>query len=214
MRPFIHTFLLSVASVSLVSCATMTEGAMQDIAFETPGATNAVCDVTIGTDRMRYLVRPPQVLTVSKSVKDMTVDCTAPGNRKVMKIVKSSAAATGFLNTFNGAVPGAIVDAESGAMFKYPDKISIDFTGVKPVSYAMPAYYNTDGLDPDVESSDVDNYGPEVPAAPGDAALAVRHKMAEADAARQAADEAAMEAEKQRRMESVEGGFYGDKGKK
>lgn len=191
----------------------MTEGSQQQISFETPGAVGALCDIRIGVNGLRYIVRPPQTVWIKKSARDMTVTCQAPGNRIVTETVESEAAPSTLLNIGNGALPGAVYDAESGAMFKYPELISIDFVGVMPVANAMPDYHNLDALDPQNEAT-IENMGPDSPALAADAELTLRHKMAELKAAQEEAEAAAMALEKQKRIDSLDGGFYGDKGNK
>ncbi len=196
--------------LTLSACATFIEGAQQQIEFETTGAENAICLVQTGASGMKYQVRPPQTIWIKKSSDDMNVVCEAPGNRTATTHVESSTAGKTYLNIFNLGF-GAGYDGESGAMFKYPEKVVIDFTGVMPQAEALPAYHNLDGLDPKHEGT-IEDLGPDQPAMKSDANTNFRHKMAEMDAEREAAAEAAFEAEKQSRIDSVEGGFYGDKG--
>ena len=198
-------------ALSLTGCATITEGSQQPIAFETPGATNALCDIQIGSDDYSYSVRPPQTIWIRKGRGDMKITCEAPAHRVVLKTVPSKPTGAALLNVMNGAVPGAVVDADSGALYKYPDVISIDFTGVKPTASAYPAYHNSDTLGPS-DVNGIESYESDNPALQGDRALAARHQAAYDQAAREEALEAAKNAEKQRRIDALEGGFYGDKG--
>lgn len=210
MKPLRITLAL-LASMTLGACSTVTEGSQQQITFETVGAVDAVCEVNQGVNDFQYQVRPPQTIWIKKSRRNLTVECDAPGNRKVTKIVETDLAATTFLNVFNGLVPGAAYDAESGAFFKYPDKIVIDFTTEMAKPNPLPSYHNLDTLDPDREAS-VENMGPDNPEMPGEKDLNASNKVAWDEYNKEQAAAAAADAERQSRIDSVEGGFYGDKG--
>lgn len=211
MKPIRITLAL-LATMTLGACSTVTEGSQQQITFETIGAVDAVCEVNQGVNDYQYQVRPPQTIWVKKSRRDLTVVCEASGNRKAMTVVNTDVAATTFLNVFNGVVPGAAYDAESGAFFKYPDKIVVDFTGQMATPNALPSYHNLDTLDPDRESS-VENMGPDNPEVPGDRELKASHKVAWDTYNKEQAEAAAADAERQSRIDALDGGFYGDKGK-
>ncbi|HOO51822.1 MAG TPA: hypothetical protein PLK94_11095, partial [Alphaproteobacteria bacterium] len=122
-------------------------------------------------------------------------------------------AATTFLNVFNGIIPGSTYDADTGAMFKFPPTIQVDFMGVEAKSTPMPNYHNTDGLDPKIAAT-IENFGHDTPATSTDAAVKLKTDYAYMEAEKEAAAEAALEAERQSRIDSLEGGFYGDKGGK
>lgn len=197
--------------LALAACSTAIEGSQQQVSFKTLGALDAVCEVKAGQEGMVYTVRPPQTIWVNKSMDDLNISCNAPGNRNVTKVVESDIAATTFLNPLTGLVPGLAHDGSSGAMFKYPKEIEVDFTDVMAKSNPLPTYHNLDTLDPEKEAG-VEDYGPDTPKASDDDALALRHKLASDQAAKDEAAAAAMEAEKQARIDAVDGGFYGDKG--
>jgi len=63
-----------------------------------------------------------------------------PGNRKKTITVAVLASESMFYNVFNGLVPGLLYDHNSGAMFKYPDLIEVDFTDVPSKVRPLPAY--------------------------------------------------------------------------
>jgi hypothetical protein len=45
-----------------------------------------------------------------------------------------------LLNFSNGLIPGFLYDYDSGALFKFPDVVVIDFAGIKPKPSPLPAY--------------------------------------------------------------------------
>lgn len=108
------------------------ESSVQDIAIATPGAKNAKC--TMDINGFKYTVSPPQIVNVTKTKEKMVLTCSAPGNRQRVVFVEPI-----FSKFF---VPGAIAtvgagglwDYASGAAFRYPDIVEVDFskTPVKP----------------------------------------------------------------------------------
>jgi predicted small secreted protein len=195
----------------LASCSTITEGSTQQISFKTVGADDANCDVQLGVNDYRYNVMPPQTIWVQKARKPIFVTCVAPGNRVATVTVESEVAGTTAFNLLNAGL-GVAVDGESGALYKYPDEIVIDFMGVVAKNQPLPSYHNVGALDPSEQG--IEYMGPDTPALTQDKIVADRYKKAYEEAAVLEAEEAAMEIEKQRRIDSVEGGFQGDKGGK
>lgn len=202
--------MLSVLCFAFTGCATMTEGSQQSVAFETLGATEAVCNIKIEPNDYSYTVRPPQTILIRKGRGDMKITCEAPAHRIALKTVQSKPTSSALLNIFNGGIPGTIVDADSGALYKYPDLISIDFTDLQPRLSAYPTYYNSDTIPPSVANG-IESYESDSPALRRDRDLDMRHKEAYAAAAREEAAQRAYDKERQRRIDRLEGGFYGDK---
>lgn len=126
----------------LSACAWTTQTALQDVTFETPGALDAECDVMAGNTK--YAVRPPETVTLPKSVEMLRVDCLAPGGRQksyeYLPKVSPMVVADGAL----GMAPGIAWDHYSGALYYYPDKVEIDFRGVPAVPESLPKYENAD----------------------------------------------------------------------
>ncbi len=151
---------VSIISVLMISaCSSVMETPNQKIEFTTPGAINAYCDVVVGGTT--YQVYPPQEITVLKSRKPMTLNCRAPGNRDKSIVIESRVANTTFANVLNGGA-GAFYDYGTGAMFKYPDKVFIDFSSERASSYSLPAYHEPDsipnGYEPGIESTGPSKY--------------------------------------------------------
>lgn len=203
------SLLILMSAPVLASCATAIEGSTQQISFKAVGADDARCNIEIGANEYTYEVNPPQSIWVQKSRRPMFVICNAPGNRTQNVTVMSEVAGYTFGNVLSGGL-GAAWDGASGAMYKYPDEVIIDFSAVPAKDQYLPSYENNGALDP--RKQGIEDMGPETPAVSDDAATSARYKAAYAEADRLAAEEAAMEAEKQRRIDSLDGGFYGDKG--
>ena len=203
--------LLVMCAPVLVGCATLIEGSTQRVSFKTVGAEDAYCDVQIGDSKYTYAVRPPRAIWIQKSADPMFISCTAPGNRTKNMTVESGVAGSAVLN---GMTAGATlaVDATSGALYKYPDEVVIDFAGAVAKPITLPSYENAGTYRP--KDSEIEYMGPDTPALPGDEAEAARVKKAYAEDAKEKAAQKALEEERARRIEVVEGGFYGDKGDK
>lgn len=193
----------------LASCSTITNGSTQQVSFKTVGADDAYCDILIGANDYKYSVRPPQTAWIQRSRKPMFITCTAPGNRIANAMIESGVANTTYLNTLTVGTTLPI-DAATGAMYAYPDEVVIDFSSSLAKEQPLPSYENKGAFDP--KTREIEYMGHDTPALPSDAADAARFKAAYDDAARQDALDAANSIERERRIEAVEGGFYGDKG--
>jgi hypothetical protein len=207
-RPM-KNFIPAACALSLLSgCSTVIEGSSQQVMFETVGALDAACSVMLGENKMRYTVYPPQKIWIKKSAEPMNIFCQAPGNRTRTIIVESEVAGTTFLNVFNGTL-GGFYDGQSGAMFKYPDNVIVDFSDTVAELAPLPSYHNTDTIPPDQPG--IEYMGPDTPKLQEDASVALRRRMAQMKADQDAAAEAALEAEKEARKSMIEDEFVGDK---
>ena len=121
---FNRFFLLS-SVVALASCAYAIDTHIQDVKFVTPGANGSVCFVYV--DGLRYRVHPPQTISVNNTKEDLVVDCLAPGNRRKKVVIEPKIADSTYLNVANAGA-GLPWDAFSGAAFKFPDIVEVDFT--------------------------------------------------------------------------------------
>ncbi|MCB1556716.1 MAG: hypothetical protein KDJ15_05320 [Alphaproteobacteria bacterium] len=122
----------------LSACSTVLDRSQQVISVETPGAQEALC--TLENRDMKYKVRAPKTLTITKSAKPLHVRCIAPGNREAQTVITPKTTDSIFLNTANGIVPGMIVDRHTAAMYEYPAVISVDFSQIAASPMPLPAY--------------------------------------------------------------------------
>lgn len=128
---------LSTVVIALGACSYFQDKSFQKVTFETPGAESAECHVYV--QDLHYPVSVPGTITVANSKKDMQVRCLAPGNRVRTAIIPAELAPSYHHNASNLYL-GAALDASSGAMYKYPDIIKIDFTGVEQKDYPLPKH--------------------------------------------------------------------------
>jgi hypothetical protein len=199
--------LTAVSALALTGCATALERSTQTVYFQAVGATEVSCSVDTG--KLKYKVNLPQKAEITKSRLPIHLTCLAAGNRKKEMLVASEVSGWTFGNVATGVVPGAAWDAASGAMFKYPDIIIVDFTDTIAVGDNLPLYHAVDGLDPKYAAGSVENLGPNTLKLPGDDATALRHKMSYLQRER---DDAVV-LEKSERRQNLEGGWEGDKGR-
>jgi hypothetical protein len=201
-------FLVSCLPV-LAACSSINSGSSQQVVFKTEGVEGAFCDVKLGENGLRYNIHPPQTIWVQKVSDPMFISCRANGNRVSNKTVESSVRPSTYWNVLNLGL-GAFYDAESGASYRYPDEVVIDFAGTVANDQPLPMYHTKGSLDPSAQG--IEYLGPDSPGVPQDKAVADRYRLAYEESARLEAEEAAMEIERQRRIDSVDGGFNGDKG--
>jgi hypothetical protein len=208
-KNYLRPLSLLVCIPILAACSTITNGSTQLISFKTVGADDAYCEMQSGENDYKYTVRPPQSVWVQRSRKPLNIVCTAPGNRVQNLTVESTIAGAAIMN---GATAGTTLpwDAATGAMYQYPEEIMIDFTAVVAKNRPLPSYENN-GAHPS-DKQGIEFLGPDSPEVPSDKVNEARYKAAYDEDARLQAENAAIEVEKQRRIDAVEGGFYGDKG--
>lgn len=139
-------FLVVSSLLAVGACASVLDGAKQDVRFVTPGAYDAVCQVYV--DGLRYRVRPPQTINIVNSKKDLHVDCLAPGNRRREIYIKPEIAGDALWNV-GTAGAGFVVDYASEALFKYPDIVEINFTDMPVTDQPLPAQNNPDIRQPE-----------------------------------------------------------------
>jgi hypothetical protein len=138
--------LLMSATLSLGACAYAIEDAIQDVQFLTPGAQNAECDVFV--DGLRFRVSPPETINLPKGYQDLVVDCKAPGNRRKKIYIKPQISETSHLNLATAGV-GYVWDHVSGAMYKYPLVVEVNFTDTPVTEMPLPAQNNPDIRQPE-----------------------------------------------------------------
>jgi hypothetical protein len=138
VRSFAVFVALGSAALGLAGCATIIEKPTQDLKIEVAGTGEALCDVT--QSGRRYRAYAPSTISVHKERGPLSVRCFAPGNREKTIVLESEVSDMVMANASNGVLPGMMWDATSGAMYKYPDRVVVDFTGMPPQPYPLPDY--------------------------------------------------------------------------
>ena len=150
--------LLALSILTLGACAYAIDDSIQNVKVVTPGANNAACLVYV--EGLKYKVKPPQTINIFKSKEDLVVDCMAPGNRrKVLNIPAGIETSTAW-NAVNAGA-GLPWDYASGALFRYPDVIEVDFTDIPVTDPPWPDHNAPDIRQP--ESYDLEEFSPGSP---------------------------------------------------
>jgi hypothetical protein len=113
---------LSAFTLTLTGCASITQGTNQVISFSLD-PTEAKCSV-IGSDgaTLGSVTGRSNLLQVSKSKNDLVVNCQADGyDQKTVRIISSTQTA----GVIGVVIDFGIVDMLTGAMWKYPDHVSV-----------------------------------------------------------------------------------------
>ncbi len=152
-------FVLSLAAL-LPACGAVMETASQEVRLDTPGAYEAECTLNNG---IRYIGRTGQTLNIQKSRLPLNVECYAAGNRYKQVIVESVDSNWALGNIATAGV-GFAYDHYSGAMYKYPDVITVDFVGVPTEGFELPDYHLKDAPNPYKQS--IEDFSPSTPKAP------------------------------------------------
>jgi hypothetical protein len=139
------SFITISFSLLLAACGTIAGGPTQDITLRTPGTEEAECTIENG---LKYTVRNGETISVTRSHKDMHLDCYASGNRHKKVVVESGINGWTAANVANGLIPGVVYDAASNGLWQYPDVITVDFSGMPARGFEMPGYHNKDGQNP------------------------------------------------------------------
>lgn len=108
----------------LPACATITSGTTQNISVITdpPGAT---CQLLRDGGVLAIVNPTPGTVSVSKSSRDIAVNCTRPGRLSGVQNISPSIQAMTAGNLLIGGVIGLAVDAASGALSQYPPMITV-----------------------------------------------------------------------------------------
>jgi hypothetical protein len=110
--------------VLLPGCATITSGTTHTIAVlsEPPGAA---CQIRRNGELIAVVNPTPGTVSISKSTRDLAVDCTRSGNQPGVAVVKPEFQAMTLGNVLVGGLIGLAVDAASGAMGTYPANVTV-----------------------------------------------------------------------------------------
>ena len=117
--------------VMLPGCATIVEGSGQSVTFNTtpPGAS---CAVDRKNERLGTVAPTPGALKIEKSRNELMVTCSKEGYQTASARTDPRFVGTTFFNFIIGGGVGFIVDAASGANFKYPNEVGMNLVPAQP----------------------------------------------------------------------------------
>lgn len=114
-------FALSSLSLLAAGCASITDGTSQTLIFKvTPIETR--CAVSRDGQQLGSFTGKNSSLTVSKGAKDIIIACESPGYEGSSQRISSSTQTAGVVG---GLIDLGITDMLTGAMWKYPNEITI-----------------------------------------------------------------------------------------
>lgn len=132
------TALLALAS----GCASITDGTSQTVVFHlTPKEAREGSQLGIVTGRQN-------TVTLDKGAKDVLVQCSAPGHENATQRLVSRTQTSGVVGGF--FLDLGITDMITGAMWKYPNEISIALEPSAPEPAAATARDSQPGILPGV----------------------------------------------------------------
>jgi hypothetical protein len=134
MNARLNGLLLSLVMMT-TGCATLTKGTSQAVTVDTD-PSGAICTLTRDAKPLAIVNPTPGSVPVEKAQGTISVACTKQGFLEAAGNLASEFQAMTFGNILFGGVVGIVVDAASGAMHRYPDRVTItlipaEFTTVK-----------------------------------------------------------------------------------
>lgn len=124
LNPLKRLLPLLLLAALLPACATITTGTSQSIAVmtEPPGAS---CTLSRDGSVIAVVNPTPGTVTVSKSTRDIAVNCTRPGH--LPGVASHTAQFQGMTvgNVLLGGLIGFGIDAASGALSYYPSSLTL-----------------------------------------------------------------------------------------
>ncbi len=113
---------LCVFTLALTGCASITQGTNQVISFSIDPQEAKCAVVNKDNATLGTVSGKANLLQVSKGAGDLIANCTAEGYEQKTTRIVSSTQTAGVLGV---AIDLGIVDMLTGAMWKYPDHVSI-----------------------------------------------------------------------------------------
>lgn len=122
-------------------CASVMESKLEPVSVQTVLDNQQVSGVgcTLTNDVGKWFVTSPGTVTVNKSYRDMSVDCSKDGVGNGHETVASKSNGGAWGNIVAGGVIGYVVDRNTGAGFDYPTNITVILTKVGAIPLAPSA---------------------------------------------------------------------------
>ncbi len=104
----------------LPGCASIIDGDNQYVTVRT-APVGAACTVQRGGEELGQIASTPGTMLVQRSKDDLIVVCRKPGWEPALVRIEARFTLVTVGNVIFGGVPGAVVDALTGANFRYDD---------------------------------------------------------------------------------------------
>jgi hypothetical protein len=123
--------LIASALAFLPACSTIVNGSNQLVKFNTGDVSEANCTITGGSDlAVNEKFTSPAELKIPRSKKALNVACSKDGYEDASTKVNSKIEGSTGGNLLFGGPVGVGVDALTGAIYKYPDNVTIPMTAL------------------------------------------------------------------------------------
>jgi len=117
---------MSAATLCLGACSTVVNGKNQSVAFDTGAVTGADCTATGGSDfAVNKQFQTPADVKLPRSSKTIDITCNKTGYQTASRSISGKVEGSTAGNLVLGGPIGVGVDALTGAIYKYPDTVSI-----------------------------------------------------------------------------------------
>jgi hypothetical protein len=123
------------ASVSLSACSTIVNGSNQMVNFNTGDVNGADCVATGGSDyALNEKFTTPAEVKLPRSKKKIDITCNKAGYQAGTKSILGKVEGSAAGNIIAGGGIGLGIDALTGAIYKYPDTVSIPMERIGAMS--------------------------------------------------------------------------------
>jgi hypothetical protein len=120
-----------VLSALGTGCASITKGNDQQILVDTVGCEGEI-SCTVKNKDNDHVTKPGRSVSVEKGRQNLTIYCESQDRTATgMVIVESKYEAMNAGNIILGGVIGVGIDAATGAMWKFPETVTVPMTCVK-----------------------------------------------------------------------------------
>lgn len=119
---------VAIVGAAVSGCATIISGSGQDIAVNSSPVEGAEC--VLHNSEGTWRLTTPGKTHVDKSKSDIRLTCSKAGYQDTAQVVPSGLEGWTFGNIVLGGLIGFGVDASTGAINDYPEKVTVQMTPV------------------------------------------------------------------------------------
>lgn len=121
------TFGLSVAALCLTGCSTIVNGNNQNVNVNTGTVTGADCHAVGGSkNAVNKTFQTPADIRFPRSSKTIEITCDKVGYASASQTISGKVEGSTAGNLVMGGPIGLGVDGLTGAIYKYPDSVTIE----------------------------------------------------------------------------------------
>ena len=114
------------AALAMTGCASITTGTTDDVLVQTSGCDEGKIECTLTNKDNNVHVRAGRTATLEKGKKNIIINCESrDGSAEGSAVMRSQYQAMNAGNILIGGGVGIIVDAATGAMWKWPATVTV-----------------------------------------------------------------------------------------